>query len=145
VSTKASTAVQVNIEGLGHGDFGTFSQDLGAPFDFAIRPLADLAVPDMPRDASVDLNHPDFDALLGMCAAPGDPGNSVGVGRFCQSASDCAAFPNTMCLGQVLKGADFCTLLCTSPQDTSCRENAVCLCDPSAVGNCACIPAKCAP
>jgi hypothetical protein len=74
------------------------------------------------------------------CAAPGDPGNDVGVGKFCSAGGgQCAGNSGaSLCLGDFVQGesANFCTLQCQAQAD--CGDGAVC--ETSKI----CVPAKCA-
>ena len=81
--------------------------------------------------------------FVSACGHPGDKGNSLGVGRFCQALSDCEGTPHpTLCT--ILGSSDnfFCTFMC-KPGDaglTECGENARCACE----GNqCGCFPTAC--
>jgi len=90
-------------------------------------PPADLAVVDL--------------ALV--CGAPGNPGNSVGVGRACGNGVDCPAAPQaSLCVPLLGEGRSFCTMLCASATDTACGEGARCACTG---GACTCLPAECEP
>jgi len=76
-----------------------------------------------------------------ICGHPGDQGNSVGVGKFCQSSADCS--DNTKATLCAIIGDDrsfFCTFVChqDGPPD-QCGEDAECACQ----GPCGCFPKKC--
>lgn len=78
----------------------------------------------------------------GPCAAPNDPGNEVGVGRFCApSGGQCLSTgkPANLCLGDFIEGAftNFCTMICAS--DADCGAGAFCGYDSTRI----CIPSKC--
>jgi hypothetical protein len=76
-----------------------------------------------------------------VCGAPGNPGNSVGVGRACGMGADCPAAPQaSLCVPLIGEGRSFCTKLCASAADTQCGEGARCAC---AGGGCTCMPAEC--
>jgi hypothetical protein len=98
-----------------------------------------------PADASPD-------AFFSVCGHPGDQGNSLGVGKFCQSLSDCQGQEALLC--SILGGDDpptfFCTMSCNGadagPTDPDagptgpCGENASCQCS---TGGCGCFPDSC--
>lgn len=81
------------------------------------------------------------------CGEPCDPGNSLGIGKFCNTISDChgSAIP-TVCATLGDPHEHFCTALC-SPPDASddsgfpkdCGEGASCQCQ----GQCGCFPNAC--
>ncbi len=71
------------------------------------------------------------------CVPPGTKGNSLGVGEYCQAASDCKT--GTFCTaGLAPKGAEFCTAFCST--DADCGEGASCYTDPRGKG---CAPTAC--
>lgn len=74
------------------------------------------------------------------CAAPTDPGNDVGVGKFCApGGGQCIGNKSAaLCLGDFTQGefANFCTLQCQG--DADCGEGATC-----ATSSKICIPTKC--
>jgi hypothetical protein len=73
------------------------------------------------------------------CASPGDPGNDVGVGKFCSAGGgQCAGNQGaSLCLGDFVQSpfANFCTLQCQAAAD--CGAGATC-----GTSN-ICVPAKC--
>jgi hypothetical protein len=73
------------------------------------------------------------------CAAPGDTGNEVGVGKFCSAGGgECAGNGSaSACLADFAMSAfaNFCTLQCQG--DAQCGAGAIC----SSSG--ICVPAKC--
>jgi hypothetical protein len=77
----------------------------------------------------------------GPCAAMTDPGNSLGVGKFCSPAGgQCATNTGaSLCLGDFVQGefANFCTMVCAS--DDECGAGAFCGHDSTRI----CIPSKC--
>lgn len=86
---------------------------------------------------SSDPTAPAPDASAAGCVFAGDKGNALGVGAYCQSASECSS--GTFCTaGLAPKGAEFCTLLCTT--DADCGEGATCYSDPRGK---ACLPLAC--
>ncbi len=79
------------------------------------------------------------------CGHPGDKGNSLGVGSFCVTSSDCACNSGApLCSTLGGPGTDFCTNLCTPSDgggDSGCGENASCFCQ--GAGQCGCTPNTC--
>lgn len=76
------------------------------------------------------------------CGHPGDVGNEIGVGRFCQTIQDCIV--NTKATVCTTLGDDknfFCTLVCVAggPAD-QCGTAASCACQG---GQCGCHPDAC--
>jgi hypothetical protein len=82
------------------------------------------------------------------CGQPCDPGNSLGIGKFCNNIHDCegSKIP-TLCATLGDSTEHFCTAMC-SPEDagpdaafpTDCGENATCQCQG---GQCGCFPSSC--
>jgi hypothetical protein len=86
-------------------------------------------------------------AYSSSCGFPGDKGNELGVGLFCQSLSSGECSGNGMaglCSSLGDPTSHFCTFVChsTDPPGT-CGSGAVCVCQ-SGLG-CGCTPVKCAP
>jgi hypothetical protein len=89
------------------------------------------------------------------CGNPGDQGNSLGVGRYCNNLSDCGSTKAVICSILGDPTTHFCTLLCSPPDagggadaggadaGPQCGENATCQCD-STLGQCGCAPNICA-
>jgi hypothetical protein len=99
---------------------------------------------------SPDMAQPSM--LLSSCGHPGDTGNSKGVGKFCQTLSDCAGAETNICsaLGNGPKPSAhdsyFCTIYpCHADAGTNeCGENATCICGSGSGGSgCACTPNSC--
>jgi hypothetical protein len=88
-------------------------------------------------------------AVFSVCGHPGDPGNSLGVGKYCMKISDCSANTKaTLCSTLGSDNAFFCTIPCTAPVNdmgsTECGENAICQCGSgSAQSGCGCFPTSC--
>jgi hypothetical protein len=88
--------------------------------------------------------------VVSHCGHPGDLGNSLGIGRFCNGVADCqgTGIP-TICATLGDPTEHFCTAMCTpadaamldaSPFPTNCGEGATCEC---AQGGCGCTPNRC--
>jgi hypothetical protein len=81
------------------------------------------------------------DALSSFCGHPGDTGNDIGVGRFCNVLSDCSSTTDAhICatLGDPM--AHFCTKTCTMGSTGECGTDAMCICQGTA---CGCTPTSC--
>jgi hypothetical protein len=80
------------------------------------------------------------------CGKPGDKGNSLGVGKFCQQTiADCGENTKArLCTTLESSGADnfFCTFRCDPATDPPnvCGEEARCACSS---GGCGCYPTRC--
>ncbi len=82
------------------------------------------------------------------CGQPCDPGNSLGIGKFCSGLGDCnGTMIPTICATLGDPSEHFCTAMC-APADASddagfpkdCGENATCQCQG---GQCGCFPSSC--
>jgi hypothetical protein len=75
------------------------------------------------------------------CGVPGNPGNELGVGKFCQNSTDCAGEKANICAATFASGLNFCTQVCTmGGGNGQCGSGAQCQCG---MGQCACIPGEC--
>jgi hypothetical protein len=80
------------------------------------------------------------------CGNPGDTGNNLGVGKYCQSQADCAGLTANFCPVQFNPNATFCTIIfCTPDPDGGATaecgdQGARCRCQGT---NCACAPGRC--
>ena len=89
-----------------------------------------------PADASVD-------AFFSMCGQPGDTGDPDGVGKFCESGSDCLSTA-PLCSNLGSKTTFFCTKFCTFGSADTCDADTTCVCEGSNnAPPCACTPTKC--
>jgi hypothetical protein len=85
--------------------------------------------------------------LGSQCGHPGDTGNSLGVGKYCQEISDC--HNNTranICSTLGSNTTFFCTFACNPNADMGnpCGENAICACGSGgAASGCGCYPTSC--
>lgn len=82
------------------------------------------------------------DAFESTCGHPGDQGNEKGIGKFCQSLSDCSDTVDAA-LCSVIGGADthFCTRMCPMGNSSVCGTGAECTCNAS--NQCGCTPTVC--
>ena len=81
--------------------------------------------------------------MASICGHPGDTGNSLGVGKYCTTLSDCSSNSKaTLCSIIGSDNSYFSTMACSSPADlaTECGENATCQCQG---GQCGCFPDAC--
>ena len=111
--------------------------------------------PDMTVTAIHDMAKPKGDmAILSQCGHPGDNGNSIGVGKFCMSISDCtgAGMKTNICssLGNGVNPDPGDTYFCTvypchlDGGTMECGENATCTCGSGGgMTGCACTPNSC--
>ena len=94
-----------------------------------------------------------------ICGQPCQPGNSLGVGAFCNNITECSQLPQAhLCASLGDPNAHFCTFRCSVPPEagaddaggagegglpfpTDCGSGATCTCDNS--GNCGCTPNTC--
>lgn len=82
------------------------------------------------------------DAFETICGNPGDTGNELGIGRFCDRLADCTDTTAPLCskIGDPL--AHFCTATCTvATEAEKCGTNAMCTCNAS--NQCGCTPNAC--
>ena len=82
------------------------------------------------------------DAFETLCGAPGDEGNELGVGKFCETLNDCSTTADApLCSVIGDENTHFCTKTCmeTDP-DTVCGDGAECVCGN---GGCGCTPTAC--
>jgi hypothetical protein len=82
------------------------------------------------------------DAWFSDCGKPGDPGNALGVGKFCTTLNDCAHNSKALLCSNLGDAQSFfCTTTCqaTGPAD-QCGDGATCQCDPD---GCGCTPTAC--
>lgn len=90
---------------------------------------------DAPSDAGVDAAPP--------CGKPGERGNEIGVGHFCNSTGDCSnAGKASVCATFLDPREHFCSMLCAGDGGPSqCGSDAVCVCQSHI---CGCVPTACA-
>lgn len=75
------------------------------------------------------------------CGKPGDKGNSIGVGKYCNGFSDCLGNSKAiLCATLGDPNAHFCTNSCQVGDPSACGENATCTCQGS---QCGCFPDAC--
>jgi hypothetical protein len=88
------------------------------------------------KDAGVDA------VSLSECGHPGDVGNELGVGKFCQTITDCSANSKaTLCTTLGDAKNFFCTASCTDGGPANqCGSAAHCACQS---GQCGCYPDAC--
>jgi hypothetical protein len=82
------------------------------------------------------------DAFQSNCGFPGDPGNEIGVGKFCAQLSDCNGNGSaTLCSDLGDPSTHFCTKTCAMGSTDQCGSNATCTCNSS--NQCGCTPNTC--
>lgn len=104
--------------------------------------------PDAHTGSSTDAPppHPDgppADAFASTCGQPGDQGNELGVGKFCQTLNDCNGTPSApLCSNLGDETTFFCTKFCTSGGSADqCGTAASCTCNSN--NQCGCTPNAC--
>ena len=80
------------------------------------------------------------DAFFSNCGHPGDVGNEVGIGKFCEILSDCSGTA-PLCSSIGDDTTHFCTRTCPMGNDTVCGTEAKCTCNSS--NQCGCTPTVC--
>ena len=95
------------------------------------------STPPPPPDAAVD-------AFQSDCGFPGDPGNELGIGKFCDGFSDCATTTGApLCSTAGDPNTHFCTKTCTRGS-TECGTGITCTCESEAPNaRCGCTPDVC--
>ena len=92
------------------------------------------------------------DELYSKCGQPGDQGNSLGLGQFCNVITDCSNTTQAhLCSSLGNPDTHFCTFRCMAADaatpdgaaafPTDCGSGATCSCDTS--GQCGCVPNAC--
>ena len=78
---------------------------------------------------------------MSICGHPGDPGNELGVGKYCTSLTECSGLQAGLCSVIGDARAHFCTKTCAAGQGVeACGTNATCQCQG---GLCGCTPNAC--
>ncbi len=110
-------------------------------FDGGVPGAGDLAVNGGGRDLAAR-PMPDLRATpTSCCGVAGNPGNELGVGKFCQSSTECANQQANVCATTLAPGLNFCTKGCTmNGGNGQCGSGAQCQC---AMNQCACVPGEC--
>jgi hypothetical protein len=76
-----------------------------------------------------------------ICGNPGDPGNEMGVGKYCNAIDDCSGGAASLCAILGDPRAHFCTKTCMAGQGAeACGAAAACQCQG---GLCGCLPNAC--
>src|SRR6478609_2829640 len=84
------------------------------------------------KDAAVD-------ADMSTCGHPGDLGNELGIGHFCETLSDCSSTPSARLCSKIGDSSThFCTKTCTMGSTDQCGTNTTCTCNSS--NQCGCTP-----
>ena len=78
--------------------------------------------------------------LATTCGHPGDPGNALGVGKYCAQISDCSGLTAGICAILGDPNAHFCTKTCAMGSTDACGSEATCACQG---GQCGCVPNAC--
>lgn len=95
----------------------------------------------VPGDGGPAIADAGYDTANFQCGKPGDPGNSLGVGKYCNGFSDCIGNSKAiLCATLGDPNAHFCTLQCTQGDNAACGAGASCVCQG---GQCGCLPDAC--
>jgi hypothetical protein len=121
-------------DGTGVGGGGSTTADLST--SGAAGDLAQSSVGDLASSGSTDM----AGATSGLCCGqPGDPGNELGVGKYCTGFTECSGLMASFCANL---GGDaqlhFCTMACSA--GGNCGAGATCQCQG---GQCGCVPDSC--
>jgi hypothetical protein len=101
----------------------------------------DMAVNGHGRDLATQPVHDLSGIPTSCCGKPGNPGNELGVGKFCQDSLDCTSIKANICASTFAPNLNFCTLACSmNGGNAQCGSGAQCQC---AMGQCACVPGEC--
>jgi hypothetical protein len=101
----------------------------------ATMPPPDAAASPVPEAGNGDVTVPT------SCGAPGDVGNSLGVGAYCTTSAQCASNSQaTLCATLGNPNMQFCTFLCSQGNATGCGTGASCECQ---AFECGCVPDSC--
>ncbi|MSP62699.1 MAG: hypothetical protein EXR72_20695 [Myxococcales bacterium] len=96
-----------------------------------------------PPAPAVDAGLPPLDlALPSLCGHPGDVGNSIGVGKYCEEFSDCNGNDKAIfCVRIYDPRRLFCSLACEADGGAGvCGDHASCQCNAT---GCGCSPDHC--
>lgn len=90
------------------------------------------------------ITSPDFGSICvcvpGSCGNPGDAGNELGVGRYCDTTADCAGLPASVCAFAYDGSLPHVCIVAPCDGATNCGASATCTCN--ALG-CGCLPDAC--
>lgn len=142
--TKSIVVVAAAVVGLAAVLAGCSSADAPAPTGGSTSSPSKSAPSKTPTSSSggsatseQNDTSPGPDSAAVDCVPADTKGNALGVGAYCQTASDCKT--GTFCTaGLAPKGAEFCTAFCST--DADCGEGASCYTDPRGK---ACAPTAC--
>ena len=106
-------------------------------------PDAGAAIADAPTSHPPDAPGATPDAFASTCGMPGDQGNELGVGKFCQTLNDCNGTPSApLCSNLGDETTFFCTKFCSANGSADqCGTAATCTCNSS--NQCGCTPNAC--
>ena len=91
--------------------------------------------------ASPDGPLPDTEPFESDCGFPGDEGNELGIGKFCDSQADCVEVNLPFCSSFGDPNTHFCTKLCDEGSTDQCGTDTECTCNSG--GQCGCTPSVC--
>jgi hypothetical protein len=92
-----------------------------------------------PVDAAADV-----DAFESDCGFPGDQGDELGIGQFCEVLSDCAGTTGApLCSSFGDPSTHFCTKTCQMGSIDQCGTSGANMCTCNANNQCGCTPSVC--
>jgi len=91
--------------------------------------------------SSPDGPAPDTEPFESDCGFPGDEGNELGIGLFCDSQAICAEAGLPFCSTLGDPNTHFCTKTCTMGSTDQCGTATECTCN--ANNQCGCTPSIC--
>lgn len=93
-------------------------------------------------DGATPVDAATADTFESDCGKPGDPGNELGIGKFCASLNDCSDTPSApLCSSLGDKNTHFCTKTCPMGSTDACGTGAECTCNEN--NQCGCTPSVC--
>ena|SRR5688572_7091425 len=84
------------------------------------------------------------DAFESDCGFPGDEGDELGIGKFCESLSDCSDTTGApLCSSFGDPNTHFCTKTCQMGSTDQCGASGANMCTCNANNQCGCTPSVC--
>jgi hypothetical protein len=127
----------------GTNDDGTTEDDATADDD-QVAGDDDPSTDDLPADDASSDDADDtsmtVDAGTTLCGNPGDVGNEIGVGKYCEGIGDCGG-EAWLCSDIGDPNTHFCTKTCEMGSTDQCGTGAECVCNDS--NQCGCTPSVC--
>jgi hypothetical protein len=93
------------------------------------------------ESSAPDAAAPDTQPFESDCGFPGDLGNELSIGKFCDDLADCADVGLPFCSSLGDPNTHFCTKTCTMGSTDECGTATECTCN--ANNQCGCTPTSC--